>query len=175
MTVEVDLTWLSVMPVAGPERWPRRPERWSAMPISRRSCNETCTAPSIPAGRRHCPCRPSAPAGSLQFRAWMVVARSRPVATLTMALRRRPSLCTRSISHARWGPYGINANCVAPGFVRTGRVAPLLDTMSRDLLQTVALRRYGTPKDCAGVIEFLATDLGACVTGATIAVDGGTA
>jgi 3-oxoacyl-[acyl-carrier protein] reductase len=73
------------------------------------------------------------------------------------------------------GPYGITANCVAPGFVRTGRVAPLLDTMSQDLLQIVALRRYGTPEDCAGVIEFLATDLGAYVTGATIAVDGGTA
>jgi 3-oxoacyl-[acyl-carrier protein] reductase len=39
----------------------------------------------------------------------------------------------------------------------------------------VALRRYGTPEDCAGVIEFLATDLGAYVTGATIAVDGGAA
>lgn len=73
------------------------------------------------------------------------------------------------------GPYGITANCVVPGLVRTGRVAPLLDTMSQDLLQTVALRRYGTPEDCAGVIEFLATDLGAYVTGATIAVDGGTA
>ena len=58
------------------------------------------------------------------------------------------------------GPYGITANCVAPGFVRTGPVAPLLDTMSQDLLQTVALRRYGTHEDCAGAIEFLATDLG---------------
>jgi 3-oxoacyl-[acyl-carrier protein] reductase len=73
------------------------------------------------------------------------------------------------------GPYGITANCVAPGFVRTGRVAPILDTMGAHLLDTVALRRYGTPEDCAGVIEFLATDLGAYVTGATIAVDGGTA
>src|SRR5258706_3139254 len=53
----------------------------------------------------------------------------------------------------------VTANCVAPGFVRTGRVAPLLDTMSQDLLQTVALRRYGTPEDCAGVIEVLAPDL----------------
>jgi 3-oxoacyl-[acyl-carrier protein] reductase len=73
------------------------------------------------------------------------------------------------------GCYGITANCVAPGFVRTGRVAPILDSMDPNLLQTVALRRYGTPEDCAGVIEFLATDLGAYVTGATIAVDGGAA
>jgi 3-oxoacyl-[acyl-carrier protein] reductase len=73
------------------------------------------------------------------------------------------------------GPYGITANCVAPGFVRTGRVAPILDSMGPNLLETVALRRWGTPEECAGVIEFLATDLGAYVTGATIAVDGGTA
>jgi 3-oxoacyl-[acyl-carrier protein] reductase len=73
------------------------------------------------------------------------------------------------------GPYGITANCVAPGFIRTGRVAPLLDTMGQNLLETVALRRYGTPEDCAGVIEFLATDLGSYVTGATIPVDGGAA
>jgi 3-oxoacyl-[acyl-carrier protein] reductase len=73
------------------------------------------------------------------------------------------------------GPYGITANCVAPGLIRTGRVAPILDAMGQHRLETVALRRYGTPEDCAGVIEFLATDLGAYVTGATIAVDGGAA
>jgi 3-oxoacyl-[acyl-carrier protein] reductase len=73
------------------------------------------------------------------------------------------------------GPYGITANCIAPGFIRTGRVAPLLDSMGPNLLETVALRRWGTPEDCAGAIEFLVTDLGAYVTGATIAVDGGTA
>jgi len=73
------------------------------------------------------------------------------------------------------GPYGITANCVAPGLIRTGRVAPLLDSMGKEALENVALRRYGTPEDCAGVIEFLATDLGAYVTGATICVDGGVA
>jgi 3-oxoacyl-[acyl-carrier protein] reductase len=71
------------------------------------------------------------------------------------------------------GPYGITANCVAPGLIRTGRVAPLLDSMGDDVLESVALRRFGTPEDCAGVIEFLSTDLGAYVTGATITVDGG--
>jgi len=59
-----------------------------------------------------------------------------------------------------------HGHCVAPGFVRTGRVAPILDSMGPDLLETVALRRWGTPEECAGVIEFLATDLGAYVTGA---------
>ncbi len=73
------------------------------------------------------------------------------------------------------GAYGITANCVAPGYIRTGRVAPLLDSMGENLLETVAMRRFGTPEDCAGVIEFLSTDLGGYVTGATIPVDGGAA
>ena len=73
------------------------------------------------------------------------------------------------------GPFGITANCVAPGFIRTGRLAPLHDSMGPDLLKTVSLGRFGTPEDCAGVIEFLATDLGAYVTGAVIPVDGGIA
>jgi 3-oxoacyl-[acyl-carrier protein] reductase len=47
--------------------------------------------------------------------------------------------------------------------------------MGRHRLETVALRRYGTPEDCAGVIVFLATDFGAYMIGATIAVDGGAA
>jgi 3-oxoacyl-[acyl-carrier protein] reductase len=37
----------------------------------------------------------------------------------------------------------------------------------------IALRRYGTPEDCAKVIEFLATDLSDYVTGALIPIDGG--
>ena len=72
------------------------------------------------------------------------------------------------------GPYGITANCVAPGYIGTGRLLPLFDKIGVDkVVESVALRRLGTPEDCAGVIEFLATDLGAYVTGAVIPVDGG--
>lgn len=72
------------------------------------------------------------------------------------------------------GPYGITANCVAPGYIATGRLMPLFDTIGgADLVQTIPLRRLGTPDDCAGVIEFLATDLGAYITGAVIPIDGG--
>lgn len=71
------------------------------------------------------------------------------------------------------GPHGIPANCIAPGYIRTGRLASIHDAMGPDLLNKVALRRFGTPEDCAGVVQFLATDLGAYVTGAVIAVDGG--
>ena len=48
----------------------------------------------------------------------------------------------------------------------TARAAPKLSDQ-------IALRRYGTPEDCAKVIEFLATDLSDYVTGALIPIDGG--
>ena len=41
------------------------------------------------------------------------------------------------------------------------------------VIERIALRRIGTPEDCARVIEFLVTDLGGYVTGALIPVDGG--
>lgn len=71
------------------------------------------------------------------------------------------------------GPWGVTANCIAPGYIRTGRLAPIHDSMG-DLLGTVGLRRWGTPEDCAGAVEFLATDLGAYVNGVVIQVDGAT-
>ena len=73
------------------------------------------------------------------------------------------------------GPEGITVNCVAPGYIATGRLAPMFTTMSGegDLREQIALRRFGTPEDCAGVLEFLVTDLGAYVTGTVIPIDGG--
>jgi 3-oxoacyl-[acyl-carrier protein] reductase len=75
------------------------------------------------------------------------------------------------------GPYGITANCIAPGVIATGRimqtVLPGSNDSNRDRPELVALRRLGTVEDCAKVVEFLATDLSDYVTGAVIPIDGG--
>ena len=75
------------------------------------------------------------------------------------------------------GPFGINANCIAPGVIATGRimasVIPGSSQSNRDRAELVALRRLGTVEDCAKVVEFLATDLSDYVTGAVIPIDGG--
>jgi 3-oxoacyl-[acyl-carrier protein] reductase len=75
------------------------------------------------------------------------------------------------------GPYGITANCIAPGVIATGRimatVIPGSSQSNRDRAELVALRRLGTVDDCAKVVEFLATDLSDYVTGAVIPIDGG--
>jgi 3-oxoacyl-[acyl-carrier protein] reductase len=72
------------------------------------------------------------------------------------------------------GPFGITANCVAPGFIATGRLLPMFESQGMErLLDQIPLRRLGTPDDCARVVEFLVTDLGEYVTGAIIPIDGG--
>jgi 3-oxoacyl-[acyl-carrier protein] reductase len=75
------------------------------------------------------------------------------------------------------GPFGITANCIAPGVIATGRimatVIPGSTQSNRDRSELVALRRLGTVEDCAKVVEFLATDLSDYVTGAVIPIDGG--
>ncbi len=67
------------------------------------------------------------------------------------------------------GPFNINVNAIAPGIIRTGRLG---DREAR-AKEVVALRREGTIEDCAGVVEFLTTDLSAYVTGRVILIDGG--
>ncbi|MGI6161576.1 MAG: SDR family NAD(P)-dependent oxidoreductase [Christensenellales bacterium] len=75
------------------------------------------------------------------------------------------------------GAYNINVNCIAPGFVATGRCSgTFLTSPKKDLyLEHISLHRFATPKDIAKVVEFLATDLSDYVTGATLDLTGGTA
>jgi 3-oxoacyl-[acyl-carrier protein] reductase len=75
------------------------------------------------------------------------------------------------------GPFGITANCIAPGTITTGRIVasvmPGSADANRDRTEKVALRRLGGVEDCAKVVEFLTTDLSDYVTGQCIAIDGG--
>lgn len=74
------------------------------------------------------------------------------------------------------GPYNINVNCLAPAWIlssraiASGRGDP---PMRERLEQEIALRRLGTPEDCAKVVEFLVTDLSDYVSGQIISVCGG--
>jgi meso-butanediol dehydrogenase / (S,S)-butanediol dehydrogenase / diacetyl reductase len=72
------------------------------------------------------------------------------------------------------GEYGIRANCVAPGPVRTKLAmavhSPQIIAAYHD---AIPLNRYGTEAEIAEVIHFLCSDRATYVTGQTIAVDGG--
>jgi 3-oxoacyl-[acyl-carrier protein] reductase len=74
---------------------------------------------------------------------------------------------TRSLAQ-ELGPFNINVNAIAPGIIRTGRLGD-----RSHLSKYIPLRREGTIEECAGVVEFLVTDLSDYVTGRTIVIDGG--
>ena len=76
------------------------------------------------------------------------------------------------------GPHGIRVNCVAPGFVRSNPASEaqwhaMGEAGQRSLVESIALRRLGTPEDIARAVRFFASDDAAWITGQTISVDGG--
>jgi NAD(P)-dependent dehydrogenase (short-subunit alcohol dehydrogenase family) len=81
---------------------------------------------------------------------------------------------TRSIA-LRYGPEGLRANLICPGFIETPMVSHLLadEGVRASVVGTTALRRLGRPEDVAAAALFLASDEAGFVTGTTLVVDGG--
>ena len=71
------------------------------------------------------------------------------------------------------GARGITVNVVTPGFVETDMTVGLDEARKQEILGAVPLGRYAQPSEVAAVVEFLAGDAAAYVTGAVIPVDGG--
>ena len=78
------------------------------------------------------------------------------------------------------GPFGINANAIAPGFIAT----EMTDATARRLkmepeqlremtAQANPVRRVGYPEDIAAAAAFLCSDEASYITGQTLYVDGG--
>jgi NAD(P)-dependent dehydrogenase (short-subunit alcohol dehydrogenase family) len=65
---------------------------------------------------------------------------------------------------------GTRVNAVAPGGVRTPRVA---DRLTPERAAAVPLGRYAEPAEIAHAVLFLASELASYVTGHTLVVDGG--
>ncbi|MDA9489629.1 SDR family NAD(P)-dependent oxidoreductase [Bradyrhizobium sp. CCBAU 11361] len=72
-------------------------------------------------------------------------------------------------------PYGITANGVAPGAVRTYKNNKALEDAAtfHRAIADIPLRRLATPADVAGAVHFFASPLSRFVTGQILYVDGG--
>jgi 3-oxoacyl-[acyl-carrier protein] reductase len=71
------------------------------------------------------------------------------------------------------GSRNITVNCVAPGFIDTDMTRELNEQQRELMLQQIPLGRLGEPDEIAAIVAFLASDLGAYITGETIHVNGG--
>jgi 3-oxoacyl-[acyl-carrier protein] reductase len=71
------------------------------------------------------------------------------------------------------GKYGITANAVAPGFIKTDMTAAMPPEMLEGAATKVPVRRLGEPVDIARAYLFLALEESSFINGATLSVDGG--
>jgi gluconate 5-dehydrogenase len=76
---------------------------------------------------------------------------------------------------AEWAPHQINVNVVAPTFVRTEMVAPMLSDPNfyNTLVARIPLGRIAEPEDVANAVLFFVSSASDFVTGQTLYLDGG--
>ena len=72
-------------------------------------------------------------------------------------------------------PHKVRVNSVAPTFVETPMIKPLLEdeTLREDTLSRIPLGRLGRVEDVTGAVLFLASPAAGLITGASLLVDGG--
>jgi 3-oxoacyl-[acyl-carrier protein] reductase len=84
---------------------------------------------------------------------------------------------TRQLAH-ELGPFGITVNSVAPGFVLSNPASRAQwesygERGQGALVESIPMRRLGTPEDIASAVLFFASDGAGWCTGQTLSVDGG--
>ena len=75
---------------------------------------------------------------------------------------------------AEVAPYGILANCVAPGFIETDLTKQILGEKNMaDIVKQIPAGRLGQPKDIANFVLWLVSLENTYINGQNIAIDGG--
>jgi NAD(P)-dependent dehydrogenase (short-subunit alcohol dehydrogenase family) len=81
---------------------------------------------------------------------------------------------TRALA-VEWAPHKIRVNAIAPTYVRTPLIAPILERaeLVERIQSMTPLRRLAEPEEVAAAILFLASPAASMITGHTLPVDGG--
>ena len=73
------------------------------------------------------------------------------------------------------GQRQITVNAIAPGYIDTDMTKQLPEAIKEKILDTIPLKRIGTPEDIAESCVFLASDKASYITGQVIGINGGMA
>lgn len=73
------------------------------------------------------------------------------------------------------GRYGITANCIAPGFIKTAMTDAMPEEVRKASLAHIPVGHWGEPADIASGYVYLASDEARFVSGICLTIDGGAA
>jgi len=79
---------------------------------------------------------------------------------------------TKSMA-AEWAPYGIRVNSYCPGVILTDMTKEFISQKKKNLLESIALSRFGEPEEVAQLVLFLCSDSASYITGQNIKITGG--
>lgn len=68
---------------------------------------------------------------------------------------------------------GVTVNAVAPGYVATKMVMAIREDILKGIVDTIPMKRLCKPEEIGGICSYLASDLAAYMTGATMNINGG--
>ena len=74
----------------------------------------------------------------------------------------------------KWANDPIRVNAIAAGFIKTRMTEPILSSeeMSQDIINRIALKKFGDPIDIANAVLFMTSPAASYITGETLRVDG---
>lgn len=114
------------------------------------------------------------PGGSLVTTSSVSAVRGAPTLQSYAAAKGALVSVTKGLA-AEFGRYGVRANTIIPGWIRTEMTESSFDRpeVQEAILRRVPIRRWGARDDFAGIAVYLASDASAYHSGDTLVVDGG--
>ncbi len=75
-----------------------------------------------------------------------------------------------------WAQYGIRANAIAPGYIRTAQTAASRQNpeIVERIIANTPMKRYGNEEEMKGLVVYLASPASSFMTGSLVVMDGGT-
>ncbi len=74
-----------------------------------------------------------------------------------------------------FGGRNITVNVVAPGYIQTEMTDKLSSQIKEQMMERIALKRFGKCEDVANLVSFLASEQAGYITGQVLIIDGGMA